>query len=80
MDCGTPGFPVLHHLPKFAQTHVRGVGDAFSEMTPHSSGNAKLVEEFTPKAPRSRWASAGVWAATSGGAQSMTWGSETSNT
>ena len=22
MDCSTPGFPVLHHLPKFAQTHV----------------------------------------------------------
>ena len=23
MDCSTPGFPVLHHLPEFAQTHVR---------------------------------------------------------
>ena len=23
MDCSTPGFPVLHHLPVFAQTHVR---------------------------------------------------------
>ena len=22
MDCSTPGFPVLHHLPAFAQTHV----------------------------------------------------------
>ena len=21
MDCSTPGFPVLHHLPQFAQTH-----------------------------------------------------------
>ena len=21
-DCSTPGFPVLHHLPEFAQTHV----------------------------------------------------------
>ena len=21
MDCSTPGFPVLHHLPEFAQTH-----------------------------------------------------------
>ena len=27
MDCSMPGFPVLHHLPEFAQTHVRGVGD-----------------------------------------------------
>ena len=22
MDCSTPGFPALHHLPEFAQTHV----------------------------------------------------------
>ena len=22
MDCSTPGFPVLHHLPKLAQTHA----------------------------------------------------------
>ena len=22
MNCSTLGFPVLHHLPKFAQTHV----------------------------------------------------------
>ena len=21
MDCSTPGFPVLHRLPEFAQTH-----------------------------------------------------------
>ena len=28
MDCNTPGFPVLHRLPEFAQTHVHWVGDA----------------------------------------------------
>ena len=28
MDCSTPGFPVLHHIPKLAQTHVHWVGDA----------------------------------------------------
>ena len=28
MDCGTPGFPVLHHLPELAQTHVYRVSDA----------------------------------------------------
>ena len=28
MDCSTPGFPVLHHLPGLAQTHVHWVGDA----------------------------------------------------
>ena len=25
MDCNTPGFPVLHYLPEFAQTHVHSV-------------------------------------------------------
>ena len=28
MDCSTPGFPVLHGLPEFAQIHVHQVGDA----------------------------------------------------
>ena len=26
-DCSMPGFPVLHHLPKLAQTHVHWVSD-----------------------------------------------------
>ena len=28
MDHSTPGFPVLRHLPEFAQTHVHWVNDA----------------------------------------------------
>ena len=28
MDCSTPGFPVLHYLPQFTQTHVHWVDDA----------------------------------------------------
>ena len=28
MDCSTPGFPVLHYLPEFAQIHVHWVSDA----------------------------------------------------
>ena len=28
MDCSTPGFPVHHHLPELAQTHVHWVSDA----------------------------------------------------
>ena len=28
MDCSTPGFPVLYHLPELGQTHVHWVGDA----------------------------------------------------
>ena len=27
MDCSTPGFPVLHHVPELAQTHVYFVDD-----------------------------------------------------
>ena len=33
MDCSTPGFPVLHHLPELAQTHVHQVGDAIQPKT-----------------------------------------------
>ena len=28
MDCSTPGFPVPHHLPEFAQVHVHWISDA----------------------------------------------------
>ena len=28
MDCSTPGFPVLHYLTEFVQTHVHWVNDA----------------------------------------------------
>ena len=28
MDCSTPGFPVLHHLPESAKAHVHCVNDA----------------------------------------------------
>ena len=34
MNCGTPGFPVLHYLPEFAQTHVQWVGDAIQPSHP----------------------------------------------
>ena len=34
MDCSTPGFPVLHWLPEFAETHVHRVGDAIQMSHP----------------------------------------------
>ena len=37
MDCSRPGFPVYHHLPEFAQTHVHWVGDAIQPSHPLSS-------------------------------------------
>ena len=36
-DCSTPGFPVLHHLPELAQTHVHGASDAIQSFHPLSS-------------------------------------------
>ena len=34
VDCSTPGSPVLHYFPEFAQTHVHWVGNAIQ--TSHS--------------------------------------------
>ena len=36
MDLSTPGFPVLHHLPEFAQTHVHWISDAIQPSYPLS--------------------------------------------
>ena len=37
MDYSTPDFPVLHHLPELAQTHVHWVSDAINLCSPFSS-------------------------------------------
>ena len=37
MDCSTQGFPVLHYLPEFAQTHVHWVSYAIQPSLPLSS-------------------------------------------
>ena len=40
MDCSTPGLPVPHHLPKFAQVHIHCIIDAIQPshpLTPSSS-------------------------------------------
>ena len=34
VDCSPPGLPVLHYLPKFAQTHIHWVGDAIQPSHP----------------------------------------------
>ena len=34
MHCNKPGFPVLHYLPEFSQTHVHWVGDAIQPSHP----------------------------------------------
>ena len=37
MDCSMSDFPVLHHLPEFAQTHVHRVSDVTQRSRPLSS-------------------------------------------
>ena len=39
MDCSTPGSPVLHYLPKFAQIHVHWVGDTILPSHPWLSSS-----------------------------------------
>ena len=46
MDCSTLGFPVLHHLPEFAQTQVRWVGDALQPSCPLSSPSLPALNLF----------------------------------
>ena len=36
MDCSTPDFPVLHHLPELVQTHVHWVSDVIQPSHPLS--------------------------------------------
>ena len=36
-NCSMPGFPILHHLPEFAQTHVHCVSDTTQPSRPLSS-------------------------------------------
>ena len=51
MDCSMPGFPVHHHLPEFAQTHVHRVSDAIQPSRPLSSPS--------PPAPSPSWSPLG---------------------
>ena len=61
MDCSTPSFPVLHYLPKFAQTLDHRVNDdttILSSVTPFSfcpqsfpaSGHFPMSQLFTSRA------------------------------
>ena len=45
MDCSMPGYPVLHNLLEFAQTHAHWVGDAI-QPSHHLSPPATLSSVF----------------------------------
>ena len=43
MNCSTPGFPVLHHLPEFAQIHIHWVCDAIQPFHPLSPSSPSAL-------------------------------------
>ena len=45
-DCSPPGFPVLHHLPELAQTHVHWVSDAIQPSHPLLSASPPAFNLF----------------------------------
>ena len=47
MDCSTASFPVLHHLPEFAQTYVHGIGDAIQPSHPLSPRFFSCCQSFS---------------------------------
>ena len=61
MDCSTPGFPVLHYLPEFAQTQVHWVNDAIQ---PSSS---VIPFSFCPQSFSVSWSFPLSWLFASGG-------------
>ena len=46
MDYSTPGFPVSHYIPEFAQTHVHWVNDAIQPSHPLSSTFSSCPQSF----------------------------------
>ena len=48
MDCSMPGFPVLHYLPEFAQTHVHWADDAIQPSHPLSPPPPVLLPSICP--------------------------------
>ena len=40
MDCSTPGLPVPHYLPEFAQVHVHCLSDAIQPSYPLTPSSA----------------------------------------
>ena len=46
MDCSTPGFPVLHSLPEFAQTHVHWINNTIQPSHPLSPSSSSCPQSF----------------------------------
>ena len=46
MGCSTPGFPVLHHLPEFAQVHVHIIQTFSPQFLPQTEREVSTVWEI----------------------------------
>ena len=46
VNCSTPGFPVLHHFPEFAQVHVHWIGDAIQPSHPLSPSSFFNLSQY----------------------------------
>jgi len=53
INCSTPGFPVLHYLPEFAQTHVHWASDAIQLSYPLSLPSLHLFICLSQSLPTS---------------------------
>ena len=56
MNCTTPGFPVLHCLPEFAQTHVHWASDAIQLSPPLSPTSSPPVLSLSQHQGLFQWA------------------------
>ena len=61
MDCNMPGFPVLHYLPEFAQTHVHWVSDAIQLSHPLSSPSPLVLSLSQHQGLSNKWALCITW-------------------
>ena len=62
MDCSTPGFPVLNHLPEFAQTHYHWVSDAIQPSHPLSP-TSPLALSLSQHQGLFQWVGSSLWVA-----------------
>ena len=50
-DCSSPGFPVLHYLPEFAQSHVHWFGDAIQPSHSLTPSSVSALKSFPASGP-----------------------------
>ena len=61
MDCSMSGFPALHYLPEFAQTHVHWVSDAIQLSHPLSSPSPLVLSLSQHQGLSNKWALCITW-------------------